>query len=359
MTAEEIVLSVRRGAVVRVGGGTEAEFIGVVAPDILQRQAVLEGLATVAANQLVDAPLCRRQSKQNAQDCVVGEFIVRRQQRVSLGLALHLRDFDQPFVAHARFGPGGVNGAAHAVHIGGVHPAVGQVGVVGNGQQFVARLALGVHPLPQLFRMPRIECRIGCHRHLGAVTEKDIAVQVAVRCLRSPLVGTKCRELAGFIGGIGDTDVFLPDRPGDFGLHELLDGRLRKQTHHRQEGALLLLLAVGIGHDQALDLGQFAGKRTGCVSHLADANVLGVVGDTHKVQRCINLDVVTEGVLDGLAPGVLVGVGRPGEFVTEQPGVRRPTGVQVGLAEVGIALGVGSLSNSRACAESQGCHDQG
>ncbi len=83
---------------------------------------------------------------------------------MGLGLAFDLLDLDQALVAVAGGRPGSVDRAAQAVDVYRVHPAVGQVRVVRDGEQFVTRLALGVHPFPQVLRVPGIECG---ERHLG------------------------------------------------------------------------------------------------------------------------------------------------------------------------------------------------
>ena len=125
--------------------------------------------------------------------------------------ALDLLDFDQALVAVTGRGPGCVNGASEAVHVNRIHPAAAQIGVVGNGQQFVTCLALRVHPFPQVLGMPRIERAVGHLGNLGAITEKDVAVQVDVVILRRVFVGTERRELAGMIVLVGNLDILCPD----------------------------------------------------------------------------------------------------------------------------------------------------
>ena len=72
---------------------------------------------------------------------------------MGLGLPLNLLDFDEPFVAHPRLGPGGVDRPAEAVDVGGIHPAVGEIGFVRDCEKFVSGLAL-VHPFPENLGMP-------------------------------------------------------------------------------------------------------------------------------------------------------------------------------------------------------------
>ena len=143
---------------------------------------------------------------------------------MGFGLALDLLNLREPFIAHPGFGPGGVDGPAPAVHLRGEHQAVAQVGVVRNRQQFMARLALAVHPLPQVLGMLGIQRAEGRLRHLLGVFEEDIAVQVAVVRGGGPLVGGEGRELAGLVEPVGNGHVFLPDGARHLRVNQFLDG---------------------------------------------------------------------------------------------------------------------------------------
>ena len=176
---------------------------------------------------------------------VAGELVVRREQRVRFRLALALLDLDQPFVAVARGRPGGVDRpAGGVVDVDRVHPAVAHVGVVRDGQQFIARLALRVHPSPELggiLGVERAERRV---RHLVA-SEENIAVQIALARHRGPLVRAEGRELAGMIVLVGDFAGFRPHRGRDFRVHERLHRRGSGELEQIREDSVLLFRMFG------------------------------------------------------------------------------------------------------------------
>ena len=118
---------------------------------------------------------------------------------MGLGLPLDLLDFDEAFVAVARGCPRRIDGPPKAVEVNGIHPAVTQIGVMRNGQQLVACLALRVHPRPQVLGMLGIQRAIGHLWQMGAVPEEDVAMQVALVRHGCPLVRTECSELARMI----------------------------------------------------------------------------------------------------------------------------------------------------------------
>ena len=142
--------------------------------------------------------------------------------------ALDLLDLDQPLVAVARRGPGRVDRAALLSTSVGIHAAVGEVGVVRDRQQLVAGLALAVHPVPQILGMRRVERAERHRRHLGAVLEEDVAVQVQVVRRRGPLVGAERRELAGLVAWSAIALFSFQTRARDLGRHQLLDRLVRR-----------------------------------------------------------------------------------------------------------------------------------
>ena len=340
--AEEVVLAVRAAGVVRVGAAGHAELVRVVAADVLHGDAVLVRLARVAARDVVDAADVGRKAEECLEHLVARELVVRRKQRVSLRLPLALLDLDQALVAIARSRPGRIDRPpGGVVDVDRVHPAVADVGVVRDGEELVAGLALRVHPVPQFRGAIGVERAERIIRHLVARPEEDIAVQVAVVGHRRPLVRAERGELAGLVLLVGNLDVFLPHGRGDLRVHERLDRRACIELEQIRENPVLLFLAVRILHDHRLRLGQLAHVGPGGVGLPGDADVLRVVSHAHEVHRRVDLDVETHRVLDGLALGVLQRVRRAGDAVPHHPRVDRPAGVDVLLAEVGVAVGIG------------------
>ena len=179
-------------------------------------------------------------------------------------------------------------------------------------------------------------------RHLAAVLEEDVAVEVHRVGRRGPFVGAERRELARVVRRVRHRDVLLPDRLRDRGRHqrgnglapadEVVDGVERDPRH--------LLLALRL-EDERLRLGELADRRAGNVRLLDDADVLGVVGHAGPVERRVDLDLVPERVLDRKALEVLVRVGRRVGDVADRPRVEGPARVDVRLAEVRVPVGVG------------------
>ena len=301
----------------------------------------LKRLAHEAARDAVDAADVGRQAEDGLEQLVVGELVVGRQQGVGFRLALALLDLGEALVAVACGRPGGVDRPPGGlVDVDREHPAVADVGVVRDGEQLVARLALRVHPVPQVGGARGLERAEGIVRHLGAVAEEDVAVHVAVVRHRGPLVGAERGELAGLVLLVGDLHVLLPHGGRDLRVHQRLHRRARIELEQVGEDPVLLFLAGRVLHDHRLRRGQRAHVGPRRVGLLGDADVLRVVGHAHEVERGVDLDVEAHRVLDGLALRVLVGVGRAGDAVAHHPGIDRPAGVKVRLAEVGVALRV-------------------
>ena len=90
MAAEIVALAVAGSRVVRVAGAHDSHLVRVVPAAVLHRQAVLPGLADVAA---VDFGSPFHSAQKVVQYLVVGELVVGRKQWMGLGCALELMDF--------------------------------------------------------------------------------------------------------------------------------------------------------------------------------------------------------------------------------------------------------------------------
>ncbi len=197
-------------------------------------------------------------------------------------------------------------------------------------QQLVARLALAIHPFPQVLRLVRVDRAKWQRRNLLRVLEDDVAMQVAIVRRRAPFVGGEGRELARLVVLVGDFDDSLPHRAGHFRADQLRD-RLREEGSGEEEVDLLdILLAPDL---QLLGDRQLAQVRLRVVREPDRAHVFRMVRHGLKVERPLQLDHVACGMLDRLAQRVLIGLFRPGERVAEDVRVERPARVEVGLAE--------------------------
>ena len=65
-----------------------------------------------------------------------------------------------------------------------------------------------------------------------------------------------------------------------------------------------------------------------------------MISNTRPVKRSVYLYFITKGVLNRLAFEVFVGISGTCESIPTQPSIQRPASVDVGFAEVGIALWV-------------------
>ena len=190
--AEIIALAVAGSRVVRVAGAHDSHLVRVVPAALLHRQAVLPSLADVTA---MDFRSPFHPAQKVGQYFVVRELVVGRKQWMGLGCALELMDFGQRLIVHALLRPGGINRSPFAVNLQGKHNAIAQVGVMRDRQQLITCLALGIHPVPEIFRMIRVQGSKGSFRHFLGIFKDDIAVHVAIVWRRSPLIGREGRKL--------------------------------------------------------------------------------------------------------------------------------------------------------------------
>ena len=143
-----------------------------------------------------------------------------------LRLPFALLDLDQAFVTVTRGRPRRIDRTSGGVvNVDRIHPAVAHIGVVRDGEQFIACLALRLHPVPQVGGPLRVESAKRIVRYLVAGAEEDVAVQVALARHRRPLIRAERSELARMIIFVGDPDVLLPNRGSDLRIHERLHRR--------------------------------------------------------------------------------------------------------------------------------------
>ena len=248
--------------------------------------------------------------------------------------ALQLLDLGQGLVVDARLRPRRVDRPALAVDFQWKHDAVGQVRVVRDGQQLVARLALAIHPFPQFLRLVRVDRGKGQRRNLLRVLEQDIAMQVAIIRRRAPFVSGEGREPARLIVLVGDFDDSLPHRPGHFRTDQLCD-RLRDDGRGEEEVDLLDILPAP--NLQLLGYWQLAQVRLRVVREPDRAHVFRMVRHGQEVERPLDLDHVACGMPDRLAQGVLIRIFGTGERVAEDVRIERPARVDVGFPEEDVS----------------------
>ena len=269
-------------------------------------------------------------------DLKIRPFVVWRQRGVHLRRALDLGDLRQRLVAHPELGIGLVH--RRAVALGGLeHQPVAAVGIVRDGQHVGTLGAPGVHGLPEVLRVVRHHRGVGQLRDLGGA-EDHVAVQVPAIRGGGVLVRHEGGEPARVVVPRRGLLDFSPGAPGDGGVAELLGhaAALEAGDHPAEGGGDLL----GVGAEQALDERQLVQRTVGIVRLAHGADVFGVVGDRGEVQRTARqADVEPGGVADRIALGEPVSVVRHGAHV-EDVGVERQPGMDVQVAEIGVAVGV-------------------
>src|SRR5271165_6237882 len=75
VTAVKIVVAVRTAGVVRVRAARHAELVRVVAADVLHGNAIFQGLAAIAALDVVDTAYVRSQTEKPGAKLVAGELV--------------------------------------------------------------------------------------------------------------------------------------------------------------------------------------------------------------------------------------------------------------------------------------------
>ncbi len=201
----------------RVGRADHAELERVDAQLLLLLQAHLQRAAGVLVRQHLIGLGLQSGDVGLVPGAVVGELVGRRQLRMRLAVALDLRDLVQRLPAHAGLGVAPVDRAAVEA-LDGEHQPVRQIAVVRDREHAAAGLLLvGVHELPQVLRILRVEGREG--QDLAGLArvllEDDDPVQVA-RVLhvvdRRPLEADQRREHTRLVELVGGLDLTVPDQ---------------------------------------------------------------------------------------------------------------------------------------------------
>jgi hypothetical protein len=167
---------------------------------------------------------------------------------------------------------------------------------------------------------------------MRAILEEDIAVQVHVVRHGRPLIGAKGGELTRFVGLIREFDVVVPDGASDIGTHQCLVWRPTAEQFFAVEIDPLNLFRAVVLENKRGRSRHLVDWRTQLIGQFEHTDVLGMIGDAGEIQRGVDLDFIAERMLDRLALEILVGVAGVSYPVADEPGVERPTGVNVALS---------------------------
>ena len=200
--AKEVVLFHGGESGVRIGAADHAELVGIDAEFGFQLQAVLECGAGILEFQ-------HRRLLQFSQVEIalvptleVGEFIVRRKERVRLAIALDLRHFVERLPAHPVLGVFAVDLLAGERLDDREHAPIAQIAVVRDREDLGSGFLFARgHPFPQVAGIGTAERWLGGERLDQAglpsvVTENDVPVQVVAPGIRGPLVADESSEPA-------------------------------------------------------------------------------------------------------------------------------------------------------------------
>ena len=213
--------------------------------------------------------------------------------------------------------------------------------------------ALRVHPVPEIFRIRGVKRRERAGGRFA--TEKDVSVEVTAPETafaifgrdRRKFIGRERGEDAGFVILFGRGYVLSPDRIDQrfvihvFNLFPRSDGGPHTLEGGRNFGR--------IGGKHVLGARQFGEWRTLGIHRGKDAEIFGVVGDGVEVERPASDGHVETGrVLDRLALGKTIGV-ICGAAHIENVGIEAVAGVDVHVAEIGIALSIVARHGAFGC----------
>ena len=339
--AEEVVLLCGGETGVAVGRADEAELVRVHAELLLELHADPQRRASVLVlEHLVRLELAEVQVAL-VPDLVVGELVVRRQERVGLAVSLDLGDLVERLPLDAFLRPRAVVGFAGERIRHREHDTVAEVAVVRDRQDPPAGLVLvGLQPLPQVALVrATVRRQRGVRLHdarlARPVAVDDNAVSVGALLGRGPLVAVERGVAAGLVVLLRCRDGLLPGRavgggPGGEvkGLRETVPGERLDDLDRGRDA----LLATRLDHVVPLPAGRVGEHlRVAGVQEGEEPHVVRVVGDDEEVERARQLDLQAGRRSQLLAARKAMRIlGQ--EPRTECAGVHRIAGVQMGVA---------------------------
>ena len=215
---------------------------------------------------------------------------------MGFGVALDLGDLDDRLPARAQ--GGGLFGQRHAAIVGRrEHAAIGQVGIVRDGQGPSARLLLVAgERSPKIGRVLALVRREGQHllRALRPIAEDDVAVQIISARQGRVLIARQRNEGARIVEGFHSVDVVGPDRAGQWAeyfrvAHDGRHGAVAEGGDHLARGQTTSLRS-GLHHLAPLRHLRIGDEVGLPVEYRArQAQAFGVVRHHEEVQRAFEL----------------------------------------------------------------------
>ncbi len=169
-------------------------------------------------------------------------------------------------------------------------------------------------------------------RALRPVAEDDVAVQVVAARARRPFEADEGGEDAGIVIALGIGDHRLPDRGGHIGTADLVLAAAIAVDPF-DEGVIAVALPHHLGPAAAGLALQH--QRIAAQEIVREADILGMIRNHHEIERPQQLEGPCSLALDHLAARDPVGLVRP-ERRARHARIRRPRGVQVGVAEIDV-----------------------
>ena len=331
--AEEVLLFGARHRCVAVGRADHSDLEGIDSQTLLHRHAVLQRLAHVLVLQHVLRLGLGTVEVRPIPGLVIGELVVRRQERVGLAIALDLSDLVDRLEARAQLGQ--LTGVGLAVvGLDGEHAPVAQVAVVGDRQHLGSGAIRELRQMaPQILRVLTVELREG-HGLIGdrcVAAEQDVPVQI-VPTASGVLVTDDGGESPGLVEPIGQGRVLPPGIPH---RRRIVDrGDLlaeRGDDLHRRAESQIGIASVQLVVPAPTDLGP-EDRRIAIPELRHQAVHLRVIRDDDEVERSRQLGLEPVGRGDLLAPSEAEGIFLP--HGVHRARVDGDGGVEMCLAEV-------------------------